>query len=97
MKCDYGASAKKSKIPLIVAIALVLVLGIGGTTFYFHQKAVKEAYVAELKAEREKQELIHSYQSKAIELYDAINGAKSNFDLLSTMFSTSTEINTGLL
>ncbi|MCC8023706.1 MAG: zinc ribbon domain-containing protein [Clostridium sp.] len=97
LKCGYSTLTRKNKLPIIIAIIVVLGIGISGTTFYLNQKAKQEAYEAELKAERERQELIHSYQSKAIELFDAINGAKTNFNLLSTMFATSTELNTGLL
>lgn len=99
LKCGYGTKARR-KIPLLAIILTIVILiaaGIGGTVYYLHQKAVREAYEAELEAERRRQSAIHMYQSKAIELFDAINDSKLNFDLMSTMYSTSTETNTGLL
>lgn len=99
LKCGYNSSPKKNSTAhiSIVLVIIVLVCGIGGTGVYLHQKAVREAYEAELEAERQRQESIHAYQAKAIELYNAINTAKSNFYVLSSMFSTSTQMNTGLL
>lgn len=100
-KCGYNLSKKKRKavLPIIIVLAIILGVGVSGTAYYMHQKAEKEKYEAELEAKREaerkRQDLIHTYQSKAIELYAAINGAKKNFDVLSTMFSTSTEMNAG--
>lgn len=101
VKCGYGVNEKKkSHFGLIVAIVVVLVVCVvGGTGFYMYQKAKREAYEAyqsQLAAERQRQAEIHAYQKKSIELSDAINAAKSNFNLMSTMYSTSTEMNTGL-
>lgn len=99
VKCGYAQKAKR-KIPIagiIIAIVVIIAAGIGGTAYYLQQKAVREAYEAELEAERQRQSAIHTYQSKAIELYDEINASKSNFDIMSIMYSTSTELNTGLL
>ena len=97
-KCGHGEKGKKKPIGLIIPIVIVVILVVtGGTGVYMHQKAEREAYEVQLAAERQRQAEIHEFQKKSIELYDAINGAKSNFNLMSTMYSTSTELNTGLL
>ncbi len=102
-KCgyDFGGKPKNGKKKPIVLIAIVAVLVVGciagGTAYFMYQKAAKEAYEAEQEAERQRQEFIASYQTKVVEVRNAIQGAKSNFDMLSTMFATSTSLNDGLL
>lgn len=110
LKCGYkleGKAAGNGKKKLIIGIAaLIVVICIGGGIgVVVHQKAVeKERYEQELAAERERQEaerarqeLIKAYGAKSMELNNAINCTENNFHLLSTMYDTSTEINTGLL
>lgn len=110
LKCGYSmekkaaGNGKKKLIIGIVALIAVICIG-GGIGVVVHQKAVeKERYEQELAAERERQEaerarqeLINAYGAKAMELNNAINGTENNFNLLSSMYDTSTGINTGLL
>lgn len=102
-KCGYDFSGKpktaKKKPVVLIAIVVMIIVGCvaGGTVYYLHQKAVKEAYEAEQEAERQRQELIASYQKKAVEVRNAIQGAKPNFNMMDTMFATSTSLNDGLL
>ena len=110
LKCGYSmekkaaGNGKKKLIIGIVALIAVICIG-GGIGVVVHQKAVeKERYEQELAAERERQEaerarqeLINAYGAKAMELNNAINGTENNFNLLSSMYYTSTGINTGLL
>ena len=98
LKCGYEfekkAKSNKKTVLIIIAIMIVIALGCSGTVYYMHEKAEQEAI---RDAERQRQELITSYQLKAIELNDAIQEADSNFELLSVMFDSSTGIHTGLL
>lgn len=102
-KCGYdllksGGKKRKKKLPLIIVIVLIVVIAGGGTAYYLHQKAVYEAEQEAIReAERQRQELIKAYELKAVELNDEINAAQTNFYLLSTMFDTSTDLNSGLL
>lgn len=100
LKCGYSMKTRRKKKPIgliaVIAVVILLVAG-GGTAFYVHQKLEREAYEAALAAERQRQAEIQAFQEKSIELFDAINASKANFNIMSTMYSASTEMNTGLL
>ena len=85
LKCgcslEKKAAPKGNKKLIIGIIVLAVVVCVG----------------AGIAAEEARKELIKTYEQKAIELNDAINGTKNNFNLLSTMYDTSTDLNTGLL
>ena len=107
LKCgcslEKKAAPKGNKKLIIGIIVLAVVVCVGaGIGLVAHKKAVeKAAYEQRLAEERAadeaRKELIKTYEQKAIELNDAINGTKNNFNLLSTMYDTSTDLNTGLL
>lgn len=86
---NHETKKKKIQITVIVVIVL-LIIGVGGTVFYIHQKAIKEA-------EMQRQAEIDLFQEKSIEIYDSINKAETNFNLMSAMYSASTEMSSGLL
>lgn len=69
----------------------------GGPQKAVEKAAYEQRLAEERAAEEARKELIKTYEQKAIELNDAINGTKNNFNLLSTMYDTSTDLNTGLL
>ena len=102
LKCGCSLEKKaapKSNKKLIIGIIVFVGAGIG---LVAHKKAVEKAayeqrLAEERAAEEARKELIKTYEQKAIELNDAINGTKNNFNLLSTMYDTSTDLNTGLL
>ena len=107
LKCGHDLSGngkkKKSMLWIVAVLVVVLAVGAGSTAYYMHQKEVKAEQArleaeqqAEREAEEQRQELIWSYQSKAIDLHDEINKTKSNFEMLSMMFRNSTQMNTGL-
>lgn len=89
-KCTNHETKKKKIQITAIAVIVLLIIGVGGTVFYIHQKAIKEA-------EMQRQAEIDLFQEKSIEIYDSINKAETNFNLMSAMYSTSTEMSGGLL
>ena len=100
--CDLENPIKKKhkRIKWLIAIGIIAIaiIAAGGSVYYLQQKAMYEAEQEALReAERQRCELIKNYKLKAVELNNEINNAQSNFNLLSTMFDTSKDLNTGLL
>lgn len=98
LKCGYGvsgtSSVKKKKIPLalIMSVLIIAVGAGGGVAYYLQQQAVQQALREdELEKEQQRQELIASYQSKAIEIKNAIDDTSFNFLLFSQMYESESE------
>ena len=104
-KCGFDFIPKKKKGKgFLIAIVVVVIAAAGAGLFSYQQQKIKQQQLEQQKieqqkieAEQKRQELISLYETKAGELYTAINAASSNFNTISYMFGLSTEMNTGFL
>lgn len=90
-RCGKKTDGKKKVAKTKAVVVIIIILLVVAASFFgvYQWSAYKK--------ECQRQELIVSYQQKAIELSNAIGEAESNFILLSTLFGTSTEMSTGFI
>lgn len=81
---------------LILFVITIIIIVAGGLYFEKVQRKEEQRIVAEIN-EKERQEFINEYCLLGQELYEEITSAKIDFNVLSSMFDTSSDLNAGLL
>ncbi|MDE6254354.1 MAG: zinc ribbon domain-containing protein [Lachnospiraceae bacterium] len=101
IKCGYKlelprGKRKRYKKKFIILIIFVLFVLASSAAFIVHLQREKEIQEKMFKKEQERQELILSYENKALQIKTDISEAKNNFQLLRDMFLTCMDTSVGI-